>query len=183
MQVEQSERLSYELMTIDDAELLYQLDQDVEVMRFINGGKISSMDDIQKISIPRMQSYTSQEKGWGLWKVTINQTEAFIGWVLVRPMGFFSKQPESDNLEIGWRFMQDSWGRGFATEAANSVINALIEQSKIKKLTAIAFEDNTASINIMRKVGMKYIETYTHKDPLGDNKVVYYQLQVAPKNQ
>ena len=47
MKINNSARLSYALITEDDAELLYQLDQDPEVMRYINGGKISSMTDIQ----------------------------------------------------------------------------------------------------------------------------------------
>jgi len=179
-----SERLKYQLMTPDDADLLFQLDQDKEVMRYINGGKVSSMQDIHKVFIPRMLSYTNVERGWGLWKVEVKQTCRFIGWVLVRPMAFFSETPELGNLEIGWRFKRDSWGSGYATEAALSVKQALLNHSqnnsefKVNQLSAIAFEENKASINIMKKLGMIYLKTDLHKDPLGDNELVYYQMDL-----
>ncbi len=39
-------------------------------------------------------------------------------------------------------------------------------------------EDNLASIHVMKKLGMKYVKTAIHKDPLGDDEVVYYQMLV-----
>ena len=59
-------------MSADDAELLYQLDQDPEVMRFITGGNPSSMEQINNILVPRMESYSNEQKGWGLWQVKGN---------------------------------------------------------------------------------------------------------------
>ena len=47
-------------MTNEDGELLFQLDQDRDVMRFINGGKLTSMDEINDVFIPRMESYSNQ---------------------------------------------------------------------------------------------------------------------------
>jgi RimJ/RimL family protein N-acetyltransferase len=37
---------------------------------------------------------------------------------------------------------------------------------------------NAASINIMKKLGMSYIKTDIHRDPLGDEEVVYYTLEI-----
>ena len=178
MKIENSERLCFHLMTAADAELLYQLDQDSEVMRFINGGVTTSHDDLIEIYIPRMESYTNLEKGWGIWKVLLKDSDEFIGWVLVRPMNFFDDNPEYDNLELGWRFFRDSWGKGYATESAKAIIQALIATGDNNKLCAIAVGENTASIKIMRKIGMNYIKTYFHEDPLFSSEVVYYELEV-----
>jgi len=60
MNIVPSARLSYKLMTNEDGELLFQLDQDRDVMRFINGGKLTSMDEINDVFIPRMESYSNQ---------------------------------------------------------------------------------------------------------------------------
>jgi RimJ/RimL family protein N-acetyltransferase len=108
MHIPSSKRLDYALMSADDAELLFQLDQDPEVMRYINGGTCTSRADIQQMFIPRMNSYLNPQEGWGLWKVSLIATKQFIGWILVRPMEFFSPSPEFDNLELGWRFMQST---------------------------------------------------------------------------
>jgi len=179
-----SKRLSYQLMTPADAGLLFQLDQDEDVMRYINGGIKTSKEDIERIFVPRMQSYTNEQEGWGLWQVKVAENQEFIGWILIRPMAFFCKTPELNNLEIGWRFHRSSWGKGYATEAAKQVMMTLIEQdvcneSKLKKFTAIAKQDNKASINIMKKLGMKYTKTEFYDDPLINDEVVFYQFTLS----
>ncbi|TQV89595.1 GNAT family N-acetyltransferase [Aliikangiella coralliicola] len=178
MKIDDSARLSYQQMSADDADLLFQLDQDPEVMKHINGGKMTTMEEVHEIYIPRLESYKNEAKGWGLWKVSVKDTGEFIGWVLVRPMAFFSDSPEFDNLELGWRFLRSSWGKGYGTEAANTVKEALIANGGIKKLSAVAYEENKASIKIMLKIGMKYLKTDIHKDPLGDHEAVYYELNL-----
>jgi RimJ/RimL family protein N-acetyltransferase len=177
MKINNSARLSYQLMTIDDAELLYQLDQDPEVMRFISDGNPSSRETIYNVLVPRMQKYLNSTKGWGIWQVNITETNEYIGWVLVRPMNFFSTSPEFDNLELGWRFFQTSWGKGFASEAAQHINDVLAAKSEYKKFSAIADESNLASIGVMKKIGMSYIKTYLHIDPLFECNVAYYQIK------
>ncbi|WDE14147.1 GNAT family N-acetyltransferase [Thalassomonas haliotis] len=179
MKITNSKRLNFALMTSNDAQLLFDLDQDAEVMRYINGGKISSMQEIRDIYIPRMQSYTNEPLGWGLWKVEVTQTNEFIGWVLVRPMDFFTDHPQYNNLELGWRFMQKAWGKGYATEAAQSITRAIAEQTQVKYFSAIAMEDNAGSINIMKKLGMAFLKKELHQDPLGDMEAVYYQTNAS----
>jgi RimJ/RimL family protein N-acetyltransferase len=177
MHIIPSARLSYKLMTREDSELLFQLDQDPEVMRFINGGKPSSIDQINDVFIPRMESYVNDQKGWGLWQVSISSSDEYIGWILVRPMHFFSDSPEFDNLELGWRFFQSSWGQGYASEAALHIKDTLAKNSDLKSFSAIAIEDNLGSIAVMKKIGMSYVKTYLHKDPLFESQVVYYQVK------
>lgn len=178
MKIEDSPRLNYRLLTADDSQLLFELDQDPEVMRYINGGTPTSMEDIHNVSIPRLEGYTNKTEGWGQWGVFIKDTGQFIGWILVRPMEFYTEQPEPDNLELGWRFAQVSWGKGYATEAAKNIMAALINKGGIKRLTAIALDDNKGSINIMAKLGMKYHKTEVHNTSLGDRDIVFYHLDV-----
>jgi RimJ/RimL family protein N-acetyltransferase len=116
-----------------------------------------------------------------LWKVNLREDGAFIGWVLVRPMEYYSDAPEFDNLEIGWRFKRVAWGKGYATEAAAAVKRALAdiatrENTGVKFLSAIAEKDNTGSINIMKKLGMEYVKTYDYEAPTGVLPVEYYQM-------
>ena len=175
MKVNDSERLSYQLMTEDDAELLYQLDQDPKVMLYINGGKVSSMAEIVDVFIPRVKAFSNPILGWGLWKVTVKADQSFIGWILIRPMEFFTSNPEFDNLEIGWRFKQSSWGHGYATEAALAVKSVVEQDSSVMKISAIADVGNNASIMVMKKIGLTYQKNHLYKGPMGDMQVVYYQ--------
>ncbi len=178
MYIEDSARLSYQLLDESDSEFLFQLDQDPDVMRYINGGNITSREDIKYKSIPRLNAYRNPDKGWGLWKVTIIDSQQEIGWVLVRPMDFFSDNPQWHDIELGWRFFQSTWGKGYATEAAIQVQKALAKQPENKVFSAVAMQGNDGSVAVMKKMGMEYSKSYTHCDSqLGDLDVVLYSMK------
>ncbi len=178
MTVQDTSRLTFRLLSDADKQLLWELDQDPEVMRYINGGKCSTMEDMDNILLPRMYKYRNPEKGWGMWGVWTKDDNIFIGWILVRPCNFFNDDTEYDNMEMGWRFNRSTWGKGYATEAARAVADEQAKLDEVKKLSAIAVPDNEASRRIMEKLGMDYIRTYLHKDPIGDVEAVYYEMTV-----
>ncbi|SQH76684.1 conserved protein of unknown function, might belong to Acetyltransferase [Shewanella benthica] len=180
MRIPDTDRLEFHFMTRKDAEALFELDQDEDVMLYINGGHKTTMEDIRQISIPRLESYTNEDEGWGIWKVTAKPSDTleahfYLGWILVRPMDFFNDEPEWDNIELGWRFKKTAWGKGYASEAAKAVMDVVTAPDKINKASAIAFEENIGSIKIMEKLGMSFLKKGIHKDPLGDLELVYYE--------
>ncbi|EDQ02257.1 GNAT family N-acetyltransferase [Shewanella benthica] len=183
MRIPDTDRLEFHFMTRKDAEALFELDQDEDVMLYINGGHMTTMEDIRQISIPRLESYANEDEGWGIWKVTAKPSDTleahlYLGWILVRPMDFFNDEPEWDNLELGWRFKQVAWGKGYASEAAKAVMDVVTAPDKINKASAIAFEENLGSIKIMEKLGMNFLKKGIHKDPLGDLELVYYEKRL-----
>ncbi|WP_440055301.1 GNAT family N-acetyltransferase [Pseudoalteromonas sp. T1lg65] len=180
MNITKSQRLSYRLLTADDAELLADLDSDPLVMKYINGGEPNSLQTIQEVFVPRLTSFTNENNGWGLWGCFDNTDSQFLGWILVRPMDFFNDRRNDKDLELGWRFKRCVWGKGYATEAANHIMMELPKLADgIEAFSAIALEDNAASINIMKKLSMTFVKKGTHRDPLGDLEVVYYRRPVA----
>lgn len=181
MNIANSPRLSFEMMTQDDGQLLFELDQDPEVMRYINGGKPSTMEEITDILLPRLKAYTDLEQGWGIWKVTtlsdnVSLPSNYIGWILVRPMEFFSDNPKYHDIELGWRFKQCSWGEGYATEAARAIATQIAKKQRVTHLSAVADQDNLGSINIMKKLGMTFTQIAQYPTPTGSVEVAYYQM-------
>ncbi|MGB0936225.1 MAG: GNAT family N-acetyltransferase [Colwellia sp.] len=176
--VECTSRLSFRLMDKNDAEALWLIDQDPEVMHFLNGGKPSTKTDINEIMIPRMLSYRDENKGWGIWQVCDVDTQEYLGWVLVRPMNFFSDEPNYEDIELGWRFFKNAWGKGYASEAAKALTHAIASQSDPKFVSALAVEENLASIGVMKKIGMRFKNKYLHTDPIGDFPAVHYQKPI-----
>jgi len=176
-----SERLYYSLLSEQDAALLLEVDQDEEVMRFINGGVKSTMEDIRQFMLPRMARYYNPQKGWGIWQVTRTADQQYLGWLLIRPMDFSSAQPLADDLEIGWRFKRHSWGNGYATEAAKAVTSAVLAADPaVKYLSAIAMPDNHASVGVMKKLGLTFQRQGKHRDARGqDVDVVFYRKQIS----
>ena len=173
-----SARLRFRLMGEEDAQALWELDQDPEVMHFLNGGKPNSMETIKDVFMPRMLSYTNASKGWGIWQVLDKMTNEYLGWVLVRPMVFFTDSPNFADLELGWRFFKKAWGKGYATEAAIAIKAVVTLPADVQHVSALAVENNIASIKVMEKIGMRFVRQYVHKDPIGDFNAVHYQMQV-----
>lgn len=165
-------------MDSQDGQALWQIDQDPSVMKYLNGGTPTSMEQINTTFIPRMQKYRDETKGWGIWQVSDKHTNEYLGWVLIRPMHFFTNSPNFSDLELGWRFFQKSWGKGYATEAAMAISNAVTAKTEVTHVSALAVADNLASIAVMKKIGMKFVSAYLHKDPIGDFDAVHYQMPV-----
>ena len=199
MQINDSKRLKFRLMDMNDAQPLWEIDQDPIVMKFLTGGIPTTMDKIKTVLIPRMEAYRKPKLGWGIWQVSHKLTNEYLGWVLVRPMAFFTDAPNEKNLELGWRFFQHAWGKGYATEAAIAIKNAVVansinvttqsnsietekieneEKQKVTHLSALAVVDNLASIAVMKKIGMHFVKSYLHRDPIGDFDAVHYQMSV-----
>jgi RimJ/RimL family protein N-acetyltransferase len=110
--------------------------------------------------------------------VTVITTQQEIGWILVRPMDFFSDNPIWHDIELGWRFFQSTWGKGYASEAAIQIQQALAKQPENKVFSAVAMHGNNGSVGVMKKMGMEYIKSYTHSDSqLGDLDVVLYRME------
>jgi RimJ/RimL family protein N-acetyltransferase len=61
---------------------------------------------------------------------------------------------DGDEVELGYWFAREHWGRGYASEAARAVI-AIARTLGHKRLVAGHFVDNPASGRVLRKVGFQ----------------------------
>jgi RimJ/RimL family protein N-acetyltransferase len=189
LHVPDSARLCFRLMDSRDAAALFEIDQDPEVMRYLSAGVCTTMEQIEQRMLPRMLAYRAPQLGYGIWQVTTREdcdllAGSYIGWILVRPMGFFTENPQLDNLELGWRFKRVAWGFGFATEAANAVAVAVAEQAAklqtpVRCFSALAVPDNQPSIAVMQKLGMQFVSQRLHHDPMWTAEVVEYCKELA----
>lgn len=183
--INNSVRLQYRLYDLNnqsmrdhDIEEIWQIDQDPEVMRFLTKGVITSRDVMQSIFIPRINSYTDTENGYGMWRVALASDNTCIGEIIARPMNFFTDSPHLHDIELGWRFIRKYWGNGYATEAAAHLMQEISKKPEVKHFSAMADPKNIASTQVMQKLGMQFVEHVVHKDPLGDTPVDIYRIDL-----
>ena len=60
------------------------------------------------------------ERGWGFWAIEERASGQFIGFVGLHTPS--NELPFAPCVEVGWRLAKTHWGRGYATEAAQSAI-------------------------------------------------------------
>ena len=58
-------------------------------------------------------------------------------------------------VEIGYSLHPDHWGRGYASEAAAGLVDALIERG-VRRLSAMTHPDNVASIRVLERIGFEF---------------------------
>lgn len=67
-------------------------------------------------------------------------------------------------MEVGWRFREDAWGRGYAKEAAEAALNAAFERFGAEEVVALTVDGNTGSWGLMKRLGMRRREELDYDD-------------------
>lgn len=88
--------------------------------------------------------------GWGLWAVEVTETNTFIGYVGLWPPNW---QPSL--VEVGWRLAKESWGKGYATEAARAAVDDGFSRLGFDEIVSFTAVDNIRSQRVMQKIGMQ----------------------------
>jgi ribosomal-protein-alanine N-acetyltransferase len=94
-------------------------------------------------------------EGWGLWAVAeAGEGEPpLIGMVGLHRVR--AELPCAPAVEIGWRLHPDSWGRGYASEAAAASLRFGFEQARLTEIVAFTTTLNTRSQAVMERIGMR----------------------------
>ncbi len=171
----QTARMSLRLLSLGDANYLFDLDSDPEVVKYITGGKTSTMEDCHNVIDRVMKLHEKYQNQFGLWLAFDRVTHEFMGWFLFRPD---KKDPDNTQVvELGYRFKQKFWGKGLATEGSKAFLDYGFGELKLEKIFAIAMKTNLKSQAVMKKLGLSheydYIETQL---PAGQQEAVYFSL-------
>jgi RimJ/RimL family protein N-acetyltransferase len=89
---------------------------------------------------------------FGAWAVEVRDTGVVAGTVLFKLLPNSDGSPASD-VEVGWHLHPDSWGHGYATEAAKGAIERGFDMG-VPEVFAVVYPDNTASLAVCRRLGM-----------------------------
>jgi len=156
-----SERLHLRDMTPDDAEALFALDQDPEVMRFL-GGLIPG-DSVQRkraLLEQRVATY-AMCPGLGLGACSLKGSAEVMGWFMLRrqqyreydALGVLLEPVE--HAELGYRLARRFWGQGYATEMSNALVRHGFLQLGLPQIVAFVSPEHRASIHVLEKAGLK----------------------------
>ncbi len=67
------------------------------------------------------------------------------------------KRDELDDIDLGYAFLPESQGRGFAREAGEAVLEYANRQLGIRRVLAIVSPENKKSISLLQKLGFKFV--------------------------
>ena len=154
-------RLALRRFTEDDADNLFALDGDPEVMRYIGPFRLASPGAYREQIRTRILPYYARYAGYGSWAAVEKAGGAFLGWFHLRPAMDSRFAAEAGyrpgDVDLGYRFLRAAWGKGYATEGACPLVAKAFAEPETACLVASALIGNGASIRVMEKAGLKRV--------------------------
>jgi ribosomal-protein-alanine N-acetyltransferase len=155
------------LRELDEIDLkpLADIYADPDVMRYVGKGVVLTAEQAGK-SIANWKKYYERYK-FGNWATVEKESEALIG------LCGLSWLPDNSDIEVSYLFSKPAWGKGYATETANAILDFGFNKFGLKRIVALVYPENTASIHVIDKLGMK---PEGEKEFFG-NKLLFYSLE------
>lgn len=143
-------RLYLRQFTLADTGYIYRLNSNPEVLKYLHERPLVSEKDAA--GIIRTAILPQYKNNLGRWAMFTKTGNEFLGWCGLK------HRPELDEIDLGYRLMQEAWGKGYAAEAAKHCIDYGFEKLSLKEITGRAHIENHVSLHILQKIGMRYIK-------------------------
>jgi RimJ/RimL family protein N-acetyltransferase len=148
-----------------DARLLFELDSDPEVMRYIGPFALPTVEAYRGLLRDRIIPSCAPGPPRGGWAAREKPTGDFLGWFFLRPAPAYLFAAEAGwtrdtDLEVGYRLRRAGWGRGLATEGASLLVGLGFADPTVTCIVAAALVTNLASCRVLEKVGLVRTGTF-----------------------
>jgi len=161
-------RLKLEPYDDSHYEGLRVMDSDAGVMRYITGGIVKTPEETWE-GIRRVQARW-EKYNFSWWAIREKSSGVIVGAACLQHLANVEGAP----LEIGWRLVPEHNGKGYATEAAQAIVDYAAEQVGATYLVAVADPENIPSQRVMQRLGMTYKAIEQHYDV----PCVVYELNI-----
>lgn len=142
-----SERLVLREMYRDDADHLLSMFQDPDVMTYYPG--LKNKEETEKWITWTRENYGKY--GVGMWVVEEKGTGLFLGQCGI----VLQKVEDAMEMEIGYMFLKQHWGKGYASEAARACKKYGFQTMNVPKLISLIDPANERSVSVATRIGMK----------------------------
>src|ERR1700750_2464326 len=121
----ETDRLVLRELTTDDAEYFYELNLNINVIRYTGNLPFVSIEEARSF-LEHYKDY--HQNGYGRWAVINKSDHEFLGWCGLK------YDPATNETDIGFRFFEQYWNKGFATESAEACVHYGFEKLKLTKI-------------------------------------------------
>ena len=143
----QTERLFLRELNVGDAGSFYELNFYENVIRYTGDRSFENVEEAARF----LQNYKDYEtNGYGRWAVIDKSNGGFLGWCGLK----YSK--DADETDIGFRFFEHYWNKGYATESARACLTYGFQKLELKTIVGRAMADNIASVKVLEKLGLVF---------------------------
>lgn len=145
----ETERLLLRPTSVEDAPFIFELLNTPNWLRYIGDRNVRSVGDASKYISDRMLPQL-RKLGYSNYTVIRKTDKAKLG-----VCGLYDREG-LEGIDIGFAFLPEYEGMGYAFEAAKEVKRAGLEEFGIEQISAITAKENVASQKLLEKLGLKY---------------------------
>ncbi|MBX7268453.1 GNAT family N-acetyltransferase [Micromonospora sp. Llam7] len=160
MTVDTTDRLTLRDWTAAPVDLarIYDIYSRDEVMRWLGGGagRLTEPGQAAERLATWGERYAPYAGRYGIWAIEVRDTGAVAGSVLLKPLPGADGSTPTEDIEVGWHLHPDSWGHGYATEAARAVL-AREFAAGTRQVYAVVTPGNERSMAVCRRLGMTHV--------------------------
>ncbi|HCW75055.1 MAG TPA: GNAT family N-acetyltransferase [Candidatus Marinimicrobia bacterium] len=163
MIIAETQRIILREFELNDAPAMFPMDSDPKVLRFIGTPPFTELSQTETVIEFVRRQYL--ETGFGRLAVVLKATGTFLGWAGIK----LERSPVNghrDFYDLGYRFLREYWGYGYATEAARASLAYGFRNKGLTVINASVDAANGASIRILEKLGMSRLEEFIEDDCL-----------------
>lgn len=152
-------RLRLRTPTSGDAESLYGLFADPQVMRGLNRQPVSAIEEAQAILDGAVRSWEAEGLGPFILETaaTDRQVVGQAGLMVFDARGWipstWAEAGSHAQPELGWALIRAHWGHGYATEAVAAIRDWAYRSLSIDRLVSLIARDNVRSQRVAERVG------------------------------
>lgn len=164
----ETDRFILRNLEMKDAQGMYELDSDPEVLIYLGNNPLTSVEQSKKILENVQKQY--QRNGLGRWAIIDKSSNDFVGWTGLK---LEENLRDFNYYDLGYRLKKKYWGKGIATETSIISLKYGFENLKLEKICATAHVENIASNKVLKKVGFTFIEVVD----IDDEPCNWYELK------
>lgn len=153
----QTPRLIIRQFTLDDAQFIVRLLNEKSFIENIADKQVRNTADAKNyLTTGPMASY--KDYGFGLHAVLLQNGDTSNQEIMIGMCGLL-KRPELEHPDLGYAFLPEFCGKGYAQEAAAAVLENELPTHSLKTILAVTSLTNQSSQNLLKKVNFSLIGT------------------------
>ncbi len=170
----ETERLILRSWTADDVEPFIRHTNTPAVMRWLGGvGDEAVLREVITERFPQWE----EERGFTFWAVERKDDSELLGFCGLKLASDAGTKIKGWH-EVGWRFREDAWGKGYAKEAAIASLDFAFERAGAERVVALTVIGNEGSWGLMERLGMTRRPELDYEGPAwAETPVIVYSIE------
>ena len=146
----------------------HEMQGNLKVMQYTTG-KANTLEEDQQDADKVIQQYTQANNQFWVWAIERKEDKVFVGTCAL--VG-----DNKGTYEIGFRFLEKYWQKGYGTAICNALIDYAFCQQEVKKIIAYVDIRNIGSIKILDQSNLVFVKNiYNEETGVTDR---FYQMEI-----